>query len=118
MPMGFKRGAIHLANFNPSKGTEAGKIRPCLIVQSDLLNDAGHPSITVLPMTTQLIEDAAPLRLRIKARASLPADSDVMIDQIRTIDNERITSDTLLRLTENEMTVIEEYLRIALGFGE
>lgn len=118
MPMGFRRGGIHVANFNPSKGTEAGKIRPCLIIQSDLLNDAGHPSTTVLPLTTQLIDDAAPLRFRIKAREQLQADSDVMIDQARTIDNTRITSDSLLALDSSEIAEIEEYLKIALGFGE
>ena len=37
--MGFKRGDVHLVNFNPSKGTEAGKIRPALIVQCNGLND-------------------------------------------------------------------------------
>lgn len=36
--MGFKRGAVHLVNFNPSKGTEAGKIRPALILQTNELN--------------------------------------------------------------------------------
>jgi mRNA interferase MazF len=116
--MGFRRGAIHLANFNPSKGTEAGKIRPCLILQSDLLNEVDHPSTTVLPLTTQLIDDAEPLRFRIKARGSLQADSDVMIDQARTIDNTRITIEALLKLTNREITEIEEYLKIVLGFGE
>ena len=46
MPTAFRRGEIRLANFNPSKGTEAGKIRPCLILQSDLLNEDGHASTT------------------------------------------------------------------------
>ena len=114
--MGFRRGAIHLANFNPSKGTEAGKIRPCLILQSDLLNDAEHPSTTVLPLSTQLIDDAAPLRFRITARGQLKSDSDVMIDQARTIDNTRITSEALMTLDQSELVTIEEYLRIVLGF--
>lgn len=118
MPTGFRRGAIHLANFNPSKGTEAGKVRFCLIIQSDLLNDVGHPSTTVLPLTTRLIDDAAPLRFRIESREQLQAHSDVMIDQVRTIDNTRISSDSLLALDSSEIVEIEEYLKIALGFGE
>jgi mRNA interferase MazF len=116
--MAFRRGAIHLGNFNPSKGTEAGKIRPCLIIQSELLNDAGHPSTTVLPLTTQLIEDAAPLRFRVRAQEKLRADSDVMIDQVRTIDNTRIASDSLVTLDRTQIAEIEEYLKIVLGFGE
>ena len=116
--MAFKRGAIHLANFSPSKGTEAGKIRPCVIFQSDLLNDVGHPSTTVLPLTTRLIDAASPLRFRVKARAGLQTDSDVMIDQLRTIDNARIMAETLLALDRKEIAAIEEYLKIVLGFGE
>ena len=105
--MPLKRGAIHLANFNPSKGSEAGKIRPCLIVQSDFLNDTGHPSTTVLPLTTRLLDDAAPLRYRIAARDRLESDSDVMIDQTRTIDNRRFVGERLTVLTDVEMLQVE-----------
>jgi len=113
--MAFKRGAIYLANFNPSKGNEPGKIRPCLVMQSDLLNEAGHPSTTVLPLTTQLIDDAAPLRYRIKARDELHADSDLMLDQTRTIDNQRITSDLLTILTQTELLDVEVFWQTVLG---
>ncbi|MCP4878829.1 MAG: type II toxin-antitoxin system PemK/MazF family toxin [Gammaproteobacteria bacterium] len=115
MLMACKRGGIYLANFNPSKGTEPGKIRPCLVMQSDLLNEAGHPSTTVLPLTTQLIEGAAPLRYKITARDGLETDSDVMLDQTRTVDNRRITSDTLTILNEQEISEVEAYWRIVLG---
>ncbi len=113
--MVFKRGAIYLANFNPSKGTEAGKIRPCLVMQSDLLNEAEHPSTTVLPLTTQLIDDAAPLRYRIKSRDKLKADSDIMLDQTRTIDNQRIANDVLTVLDSAELAEVETMWQIVLG---
>ena len=114
--MDCKRGEIRLANFNPSKGTEPGKIRPCLIVQSDLLNKVSHHSTTVIPLTTQLVENVAPLRLRISARNKLRTDSDIMLDQIRTIDNRRLTGDALTSLSVREMVEVEEYLKITLGF--
>ena len=117
MPMAFRRGEIRLANFNPSKGTEAGKIRPCLILQSDLLNEAGHPSTTVIPLTTRILDDTAPLRFRISRRDELQEDSDVMIDQVRTIDNRRFVGDPLTRLTTGEIVTIEEYLKIVLGMS-
>ena len=85
-------------------------------MQSNLLNEAGHPSTTVLPLTTQVIEDAAPLRYRIVARDELKSDSDIMLDQTRTIDNRRITSDMLTILTEKETSEVEAYWRIVLGF--
>jgi mRNA interferase MazF len=115
MPMAYKRGGIYLANFNPSKGTEAGKIRPCIVMQSNLLNEAEHPSTTVLPLTTQLIQDAAPLRYRVAVRDGLESASDIMLDQTRTIDNRRITSELLTILTEQEIKEVETYWRIVLG---
>lgn len=114
--MTYKRGGIYLANFNPSKDSEAGKIRPCLVMQSDLLNEANHPSTTVLPLTTQLIDDAAPLRYRINARDRLKADSDIMLDQTRTIDNQRINSDRLTLLSHAEIIEVEILWQTVLGF--
>ena len=113
--MACKRGGIYLANFNSSKGTEPIRIRPCVVMQSDLLNEADHPSTTVLPVTTLLIVDAAPLRYRIAARDRLESDSDIMMDQTRTIDNRRITSELLTILTEQEISEVEAYWRIVLG---
>lgn len=84
-------------------------------MQSNLLNEAGHPSTTVIPLTTQLIEDAAPLRYRVVARDALKSDSDIMLDQTRTIDNRRISSKLLATLTEKEISEIEAYWRIVLG---
>jgi mRNA interferase MazF len=113
--MAFKRGGVYLANFNPSKGSEAGKIRPCVVMQSDLLNEVDHPSTTVLPLTTQLIDDAAPLRYRIKSRDKLKADSDIMLDQTRTIDNQRLTSNILTSLSSAEMNEVEVLWQTVLG---
>jgi len=112
--MAFRRGGVYLANFNPSKGTEPGKIRPCLVMQSNLLNDAEHPSTTILPLTTQLIEDAAPLRYRLDSRDGLEYDSDVMLDQTRTVENKRINGDMLTFLSDQEMGKIQMYWRIVL----
>lgn len=113
--MPVKRGSVYLANFNPAKGTEPGKIRPCLVMQSDLLNEAGHPSTTVLPLTTQLLDDAAPLRYRLNAREQLRADSDIMVDQVRTIDNRRFTDELLAVLTDQELAEVETYWRIIMA---
>ncbi|MFN5009376.1 MAG: type II toxin-antitoxin system PemK/MazF family toxin, partial [Bacteroidota bacterium] len=49
----MKQYEIWLANMNPSKGTEVGKVRPVVIVQTDLLNDF-HPSLIVCPLTTNV----------------------------------------------------------------
>ena len=114
-PMGCKRGEIRLANLNPPRGTEAGKTRPCIVLQSDLLNDANHPSTAVIPLTTRLVDAAAPLRFRVAQRGNLNADSDAMIDQVRTIDNRRFTGEPLAAMSAREMAEIEEFLKIVLG---
>ena len=52
--MKIKRGTLYLADLSPRRGTEAGKLRPVLVVQNDLLNEVDHPSTWVLPCTTRL----------------------------------------------------------------
>ena len=84
-------------------------------MQSDLLNEAGHPSTTVLPLTTQLLDDAAPLRYRLKARDGLHTDSDIMMDQTRTIDNRRFMDELLTVVTDRELAEVETYWRIVMG---
>ena len=91
----IEHGAIWLANLNPGKGTEPGKTRPVLVVQSQTLIDAGHPSTLVIPLTSNLVDDAEPLRVRVTPFARLKHDSDLLIDQLRAIDNRRLTSGPL-----------------------
>ena len=89
--MEIARGWFYLADLNPRRGTEPGKTRPVLVIQTDLLTRAGHPSCIVLPLTTMIKNDAEPLRVRVSAEhPGFDVDSDVMIDQIRAIDIRRL----------------------------
>lgn len=90
-------GEIWLANLNPGKGTEPSKIRPVLIVQGQALLDARHPSTLIVPLTTQLMDEAEPLRIRVKSQGLLECDSDLLIDQLRAIDNRRLIDGPLMR---------------------
>lgn len=105
-----KRGEIWLADLNPRRGTEPGKTRPVLIVQAQALLDADHPSTLVVPLTTQLIDDAEPLRIRIRAGGSLKKNSDALIDQVRAIDNGRLVQGPLLRLPAQQLAAVGEAL--------
>ena len=88
----IQRGYLYLANLNPTHGTEAGKLRPVVVIQNDLLNAAGHTSTWVLPCTTRLTPENI-LRVRLPAKcAGNDQDCDVMVDQPRTIDNKRFMS--------------------------
>lgn len=85
----MKRGYLYLADLSPRLGTEAGKKRPVLVIQTDLLNEIPHPSTWIVPCTTQLSPENI-LRVRLpKDIAGNHAECDVMIDQSRAIDNAR-----------------------------
>jgi mRNA-degrading endonuclease toxin of MazEF toxin-antitoxin module len=71
-----------------------------------------------LPAEKGALVLAAPLRFRVSARGNLETDSDVMLDQTRTIDNKRMTSDLIATLTERELTLVEEYWKIVLGLAD
>ena len=60
MTQKIKQGEVWLANLNPSRGTEPGKCRPVLIVQSQTLLDVEHPSTLIVPLSTKLIDSLLP----------------------------------------------------------
>jgi mRNA interferase MazF len=85
----IRRGSLYLADLNLRHGSEPGKVRPVLAIQTDLLNDAGHPSTWVLPCTTRLSGENV-LRVPLpRGIAGNPQACEVMIDQSRAIDNRR-----------------------------
>ena len=105
-----KRGEIWLADLNPRRGTEAGKTRPVVVVQAQALLDADHPSTLIVPLTTQLVDDAAPLRIRIPAAGKLKKDSDALVDQVRAIDNARLVQGPLSRLPKQQLSALDHAL--------
>jgi len=111
----LEHGTVWLADLNPQRGTEPGKTRPVLIIQSQALLDAGHPSTLIIPLTTRLIEGAEPLRLRLSARDRLDRDSDLLIDQIRAIDNQRLVTGPLTILGAEEISRIYSAILEVMG---
>ncbi|WP_456392191.1 type II toxin-antitoxin system PemK/MazF family toxin [Nitratifractor sp.] len=106
--MTVSRGEVWLANLNPiKKRNEVGKVRPVYILQTDELNSSAYPTTIVLPLTTVLIEDAEPLRFRIVGREALEKDSDVLIAQVRAIDNSRFVK-RLCVLNRDEVKKIKQ----------
>jgi mRNA interferase MazF len=113
----FRHGEIWLANLNPGRGTEPGKVRPVLLLQNQALLDAGHPSTLIVPLTTNLVDDAEPLRLRIAAGGGLDRNSDLLIDQVRAIDNKRLISGPLQLLDTQTMVGVYEAVAEVLGMA-
>jgi mRNA interferase MazF len=86
----IEHGRLYLADLNPRVGTGPGKTRPVLVIQSDLLNGAGHPSTWILPLTTRLTGGNA-LRVALPAgMAGTREACEVMVDQSRSVDNRRL----------------------------
>lgn len=112
--MVMNRFDIWLANINPGKGTEPGKVRPVVIVQTDLINET-HPSAIVCPLTTQVIDlEDGLLRFSVTSENSgLEKKSDVMIDQLRALDNRRFIQ-KIGRLSDSEQEKLNRSLRIIL----
>ena len=106
---------IWLADLKPRLGTEPGKTRPVLVIQTNLLNKVPHPSTIVCPVTTNVFKDSEILRVHLKkGMANLLQDCDIMIDQIRAIDNRRLIkkisdlpNDLKALVNENIMIVLD-----------
>ncbi len=88
--MTAKKYEVWLANLDTSIGTEPGKTRPVLIVQTDVLNNI-HPSTLICPITTNVKLESHILRVHLKKGiGKVKENCDIMIDQLRAIDNKRL----------------------------
>lgn len=115
MAIKIKQYEVWLADLNPRFGTEPGKLRSVVIIQTDLLTEVGHPSTLVCPLTTQVIPDVSILRVHLsKKEAGTKKPSDIMVDQVRAIDNQRFTQ-KLGSLDKVSVLALRENLGILLN---
>ena len=112
--MSIKQFEIWIADLNPKIGTEPGKTRPILIVQTNLLNKIPHPSTIICPITANVKKDSEILRVHLKkGTANLHQACDIMLDQIRAIDNKRLIKRTG-KLSKDLSEIIKENLVIIM----
>ena len=116
------RGQLWEADFEPqTHKKEPGKRgRPALIIQTNILNEAGHATTIVIPGTTQVYRDAQgdgyPLRVSLGKPGQMKEDTDLLIDQIHTISNRRLMGDKPIAvLSRAQMKRVEDALRILTG---
>jgi mRNA interferase MazF len=109
--MKIKQFDIWLADLNPSKGTEPGKTRPVVIIQTDLLNET-HLSTIICPITTNVKSEIELLRVHLK-KGQLNKLSDILVDQIRAIDNKRLINKIGI-LSKEQRDKLKGNLRIVL----
>lgn len=109
--MEISHGFLYLADLNPRYGSEPGKVRPILVIQTDLLNQTNHPSTWILPCTTNLVGENL-LRVPLpKGIAGNAETCEIMIDQSRAIDNRRIKK-KLKALPSSLLNEVKEKLRL------
>lgn len=109
----LKKYDIWIADLNPQIGTEPGKVRPVIIIQSDFLNNL-HPSTIICPISTNVNPLSKILRIGLSNISGLTKSSDILLDQIRSIDNKRfikrigtISSTLKIRLNTNLKIILD-----------
>lgn len=112
-------------NLNPQEYPEesAKNDRPCLVIQSDSLNDAGYSSTIIVPCTTVTYRDREgdgyPLKVNlgpIQKPGFNPEDTDAYVAGIRSISNRRFRGDKAIAIVaRNHMKRIEDALKLILG---
>jgi mRNA interferase MazF len=114
-----KRGQVWEVDFEPqTHKQEPGKRgRPALVIQTNVLNGAGHSTTIVIPGTTQVYRDAQgdgfPLRVAVGKLGATKLETDLLVDQIRTIANQRLMGEKpLSELSRSQMKRVEDALRI------
>ena len=111
--MNIQQYEIWLADLNPRFGTEPGKIRLVVILQTDLLNKV-HPSTIICPLTTNVQQESEILRIHLKkGESNLKTDCDIMLDQVRAIDNKRLVK-KVGKLSAQKAELLVENMKIIL----
>jgi len=116
----FQRGQLWEVDLEPqSHKEEPGKRRrPALVVQTDLLNNSGHPTTIVVVGTSQTRRDKDyfPLRVALTSQAGLPLDTDLLIDQVRAVSNRRFVGDEPLTILNTaQLKRVEDALKLLIG---
>lgn len=109
-----KRGDVYYADLSPVIGSEQGGVRPVLVVQNDIGNRYS-PTVIVSAITSQINKAKLPTHIEISSEDfSLPKDSVVLLEQIRTIDKKRL-KEKIGRFDKNLMGEVDDCLKISLG---
>jgi mRNA interferase MazF len=112
--LNIKRGDVYFADLSPVVGSEQGGVRPVLVVQNDIGNRFS-PTIIIAAITAQIQKAKLPTHVEINAKKyGYEKDSVILLEQIRSIDKQRLT-DKITHLDEEMMDRVDESLQISLG---
>ncbi|GAA5347043.1 MAG: type II toxin-antitoxin system PemK/MazF family toxin [Planifilum sp.] len=109
-----KRGDVYFADLSPVVGSEQGGVRPVLVIQNNIGNRFS-PTVIVAAITAQIQKAKLPTHVEIDAKTyGFDRDSVILLEQIRTIDKQRLT-DKITHLDDEMMARVNEALQISLG---
>jgi mRNA interferase MazF len=114
----LRRGEIYRVSFDPTVGHEIKKTRPALVIQNDIGNRYS-PLTIVAAITSQVSPVPYPVEVVIEPTRSngLGVRSAIRLDQIRTVDRQRLIK-RLGQIDRSIMTKVDEAIRISLGLVE
>jgi mRNA interferase MazF len=109
-----KRGDVFYADLSPVVGSEQGGVRPVLVIQNDIGNRFS-PTVIVAAITAQIQKAKLPTHVEIEAKThGMEKDSVILLEQIRTIDKQRLT-DKITHLEDDTMRKVDDALQISVG---
>lgn len=112
----YRRGDIYLADLNPVFGSEQGGTRPVIVIQNDTGNRHA-PTLIVAMVTTKVAKkEKLPTHYLLKHNDAFDEASVVLLEQVRTIDKQRI-KDYLGKTTQREMLGIDKALLRSLSLN-
>ncbi|MBR6392836.1 MAG: type II toxin-antitoxin system PemK/MazF family toxin [Eubacterium sp.] len=112
--MNVKRGDIFYADLSPVVGSEQGGVRPVLIVQNDVGNRFS-PTVIAAAITSRQDKNNLPTHIEVDARGcGLSKDSVVLLEQVRTIDKQRLR-EKMGALDTSDMGKVNEALSVSFG---
>ena len=109
----IKRGDIFYADLSPVIGSEQGGIRPVIIIQNDVGN-RHSPTVICAAITSKMSKAKLPTHVELDAsKYQLVKNSVILLEQIRTIDKQRL-KDFICHVDKRMMTRIDEALLVSL----
>jgi mRNA interferase MazF len=115
MPGRYFRGDVVEVDFNPARGREPAKVRPCVVVQNDVGNRYSPVTIVAAITGAENVPRRYPVDVLVsKTEGGLTKDSVVQCNLIRCVDESRVLRG-LGKLNPSTMRAVNEALRISLA---
>ena len=109
----IKRGDIYYADLRPVVGSEQGGVRPVLIIQNDVGNKHS-PTVICAAITSKMNKAKLPTHVELNTRrCAMVKDSVILLEQLRTIDKQRL-KEKICHIDEELLRKVDTALMVSL----